>query len=214
MSWPVILSGVWRCWRWDSTCSCQRLTVHRPFVPSPMWPRSSRHGPMNSLTPAGDGANCCCIVAWLPEFMELNGVEAARAHPGRNLFGTVRRGASAGRAARSDVRGQRRGLGFTPRCQCGPCDLDGLCDNLCDLDARLFGVVPPLKHERKNRLRTLVEDVEAIARVGHLHDIAHRAVPEAEARQCLSPGATGGPPLIPVLVEADSRGGIPESAEF
>ena len=80
---------------------------------------------------------------------------------------------------------QRRGLGFTRRCQCRPSDLDGLCDSLCDLDARLFGVVPPLKHERKNGLRTLVEDVEAIARAGHPHDIAHRAVLVAEARQCL-----------------------------
>jgi hypothetical protein len=44
-------------------------------------PASSRHGPMNSLTPAGDGANCCCIMARLPKFMELNGVEAARDTP-------------------------------------------------------------------------------------------------------------------------------------
>jgi hypothetical protein len=55
-------------------------------------------------------------------------------------------------------------LGFTRRCQCGPCDLDGLCDSLRDLDPRLFGVVLPFKCERKNGLRTFVEDVEAIAR--------------------------------------------------
>src|SRR3984885_8051159 len=108
----------------------------------------------------------------------------------------MRSWAAASSAISKSLNGSRRsllgyaglgGLGFTPRCQCGPCDLNGLCDSLFDLDARLFGVVPPLKHERKNGLRTLVEDVEAIARVGHLHDIAHRAVPVAEARQCLSP---------------------------
>jgi len=115
---------------------------------------------------------------------------AAGAHPRQELVWhcSTRRG-----AAHSDVRRQRKGLRFTRRCQCGPCDLDGLCDSLCHLDARLFGVVPPLKHERKNRLRTLVEDVEAIARVGHLNDIAHRAVPVAEARQCLSPGSNRRP---------------------
>jgi hypothetical protein len=37
----------------------------------------------------------------------------------------------------------------------------------------------------ENGLRAFVEDVEAIAPVGHPHDIAHRAVPVAEARQCL-----------------------------
>ena len=36
---------------------------------------------MNSLTPAGDGANCSCIMARLPKFMELNGVEAAGRTP-------------------------------------------------------------------------------------------------------------------------------------
>ena len=79
----------------------------------------------------------------------------------------------------------RRGLGFTRRRQCGPCDLNGLRHGPCDLDARLFGVVSPLKHERKNGLLTFIEDVEAIAWVGHPCDIADRAVREGEARQCL-----------------------------
>jgi hypothetical protein len=87
----------------------------------------------------------------------------------------MRSWATASSAVSKSLNGSRRsllghaglgGLGFTRRCQCGPCDLNGLCDSLFDLDARLFGVVPPLKHERKNGLRTLVEDVEAIARLG------------------------------------------------
>src|ERR1700727_458304 len=75
------------------------------------------------------------------------------------------------------------GIRAHPRCQCGPCDLNSLCDSLCDLNAGLFGVVLPLKPERKNGLRTFVKDVEAISPVGHAHDIAHRAVLVAEARQ-------------------------------
>jgi hypothetical protein len=48
-----------------------------------------------------------------------------------------------------------------------------------------IGFVLPLKRERKNGLRTFVEDVEAIARVGNPHDITHCAVLVDEARQCL-----------------------------
>lgn len=80
----------------------------------------------------------------------------------------------------------RTGLGFTRRCQCGPCDPNFLCDSLGDFDARLFGVVPPLKHERKDGLRAFIEDIEAIAWVGHPQDIAHPAVLVAEARQSLA----------------------------
>ena len=87
------------------------------------------------------------------------------------------------------------GLGFTRRRQSGPRDHNGLSDSLGDLDARMFGVVHSLKHERENGLRTFIEDIEAITWVGHPHDIAHRAVLVAKARQCLVSETTGGPPL-------------------
>jgi hypothetical protein len=77
----------------------------------------------------------------------------------------------------------RTGLGFTRRRQCRPCDPKSLCDSFGDLDAGLFGVVPSLKHERKNGLRTFIEDIEAITWVGPPHDIAHPTVLVAEARQ-------------------------------
>jgi hypothetical protein len=83
----------------------------------------------------------------------------------------------------NNMPGLGTGLGFTRRRQSGPCDHNCLSDSLGDLEARMFGVVPSLKHERENGLHTLIEDIEAVTWVGHSRDIAHRAVLKAEARQ-------------------------------
>jgi hypothetical protein len=82
-----------------------------------------------------------------------------------------------------------RDLGFTRRCQCGPCDLNRLRNSLGDFGARLCGIVSCPKRERKNGLPTFVEDIKAKAQVRHPRDFAHCTVLVYEARHVFGGGS-------------------------